>query len=152
MKGELVWQEGMKFQGTNYEHQILMDARSPIGTQTAMTPKELVLMGLAGCTAMDVVALLKKHRQPLSQFSVEIEMTPTEKVHPIVFSAVKLHFKCSGQVDPERLKESVHLSQTRFCGVSAMLSQTVPIQYIISLNDQVIGEGHADFKMSSDKS
>ena len=95
---------------------------------------------------MDVVALLKKHKQTIESFQIEADATPTEGVHPAVYSEIKLVFKLKGQLDASKVLESVALSQTKYCGVSAMVSKVVPILYTIELNGKNIGSGRADFK------
>lgn len=140
------WNEKMKFTAESDSHKVDMDAKSPIGTDTALTPKQLLLAGICGCTAMDVVALLKKYKQPLESFQIEADTTPTQGVYPEIFKNVRLVFKLKGQLDSKKVLEAVTLSQTKYCGVSAMVSKTVPISYTVELNGENIGEGHADFK------
>ena len=94
---------------------------------------------------MDVVALMKKYKQPLDSFDIDADVTASEGVHPAVFTQVHLLFKLTGQVDASKVLEAVHLSQTKFCGVSAMLSKAVPISYTVELNGKNIGEGQAAF-------
>lgn len=122
-----------------------MDTTSPIGTDVAPTPKQLLVAGLCGCTGMDVVALLKKYKQPLEAFQIEAEATPTEGGHPVVYKDIKLLFKLSGPLDAAKALEAVALSQSKYCGVSAMVSKAVPITYVVELNGQRIGDGKADF-------
>lgn len=145
MKAQLKWTERMKFEAATDGNSISMDAKAPLGMNSAMTPKELVAVGLAGCTAMDVIALLKKHKQIYKTFDVDIDVTMSNSGHPIVFSSVILDFKATGDIAPNVFLESVHLSQTKFCGVSAMLAKSLPIHYVVTLNDEKIGEGKADF-------
>lgn len=145
MKTAVVWKDGMEFYGHVNDHTVPMDANSPIGKGKAPTPKELVAMGLGGCTAMDVIALLKKHKQPPKTFSVDIEIQPSTGAHPIVFEKAVLSFVVEGTVEAEKLIEAVKLSQTKYCGVSAMLSQSFPIEYRIILNGSEVGTGTAKF-------
>jgi putative redox protein len=146
MKTTLKWDNGMVFDVASDSNHIQIDAKSPIGKGSAMTPKELVLAGLGGCTAMDVIALLKKHKQPFESFTVDVDVTPSEGKHPVVFLAGLVEFHVAGRVDKDILLESVRLSQTKFCGVSAMLSKAFPIKYKVRLNGEFIGEGMAEFK------
>lgn len=146
MKTSIVWKDGMEFYGRVDSHTILMDAKSPIGKGTAPTPKELVAMGLGGCTAMDVIALLKKHKQPPKSLSVDVEIQPSTGAHPIIFDKAVLNFLVEGDVTAEKLIEAVQLSQTKFCGVSAMLSKSFPIEYRIILNGAEISTGVANFE------
>lgn len=147
MKSVLIWTEGMKFEATADGRSVAMDAKPPIGSGSAQTPKELILAGLGGCTAMDVVALLKKHKQPLGSFEVEVEVETTKSGYPVLFTKGMIVFKVTGDIDPEILLESVRLSQTRYCGVSAMLSKAFAIEYSVILNDQEIGRGAANFEI-----
>jgi len=145
MKITTRWNEKMTFTASDGAHSAQMDTRSPVGSDSALTPKQLVVAGLAGCTAMDVVALLKKHQQPLESFEVDTEVEKSSGGFPEVFTSALLTFRLKGAIDPSRAIEAVSLSQTRYCGVSAMLSKAFPIRYRIELNGQRIGEGAAEF-------
>ena len=146
MKITCQWQENMKFVAKDSKNQIEMDAKKPFGNESAMTPKELLVAGLCGCTAMDVVGLLKKHKQTMDSFEIQADVTESDKGHPKVFDTITLNFQFKGNIDTTILLDSVKLSQTKFCGVSAMLSKAVKIQYKVSLNSEAIGEGKADFQ------
>lgn len=146
MRVQCTWKEKLQFQAEGDGHSIAMDAKSPVGNDSALTPKQLVLAGVCGCTAMDVASLLKKHKQPLEAMTVEAEAPTTSGTHPVVFKEVQLRFRFQGNLDPKVVLESIRLSQTKFCGVSAMLSKAVPIRYTAELNGQSIGEGQADFR------
>lgn len=139
------WQDNMKFVGADSEHQVQMDAKKPFGADSAMSPKELVVSGLCGCTAMDVVGLMKKHKQTIEEFEVLADVAMTEKGHPMVFTSIELLFNLKGAIEPAILLESIHQSQSKFCGVSAMLSKAVPISYRVKLNGEEIGNGTANF-------
>lgn len=145
MNISVVWKDRMEFNGVAGEHAVPMDAKSPVGKDSAPTPKELVVMGLGGCTAMDVIALLKKYKQPAQSFRVDLEVETSTGVQPAVFKKALLTFKVEGDVQAEKLNEAISLSQTKFCGVSAMLSQSFPIEYRVILNGQQIGQGFAKF-------
>lgn len=145
MKLQIKWTEGMKFQAQADANSTMMDAKSPIGTNTAMTPKELVGAGLAGCTAMDVIALLKKHKQAYTALNVDVDISTSTSGQPVIFTNAVLTFLAEGDIKPEILLEAVKLSQTKYCGVSAMLVKAFPIKYIVQLNGEKIGEGMAEF-------
>lgn len=139
------WHEKMNFSGESNGHKVEMDSRAPLGTDSALTPKQLLLAAICGCTGMDVVALMKKYKQSVDALSIEASADLTEGRHPAIFKSVHLVFKVAGAVDASRLKEAVELSQTKFCGVTAMVSKAVPIHYDIQLNGTIIGQGHAQF-------
>lgn len=146
MKTTIVWKDGMAFNGIAGAHSVLMDAKSPLGQERGPTPKELVAFGLGGCTAMDVIALLKKHKQPPQNFSVDIDIQTSMGGAPVVFDKAVLTFNVDGAVSAEKLTEAVELSQTKYCGVSAMLADSFPIEYRVVLNGQTISTGTAHFE------
>jgi putative redox protein len=139
------WIEKMHFAAEAGGLSVPMDAKPPIGSGVALTPKDLVLAGLCGCTGMDVVALLRKNKQSMEGMEISAEATPREGSHPMVFREVKLIFEVRGPVDRDVLLESVRLSQTKYCGVSAMLARAFPINYEVRLNSETIGTGSAEF-------
>jgi putative redox protein len=140
-----VWGEKMRFTAEIENHSVIMDTKAPIGEDTAMTPKQLLVAAICGCAGMDIVALLKKYKQPLSKFEIEAEAKVIEGVHPIVFKNVQLTFKLEGRLERVKVLEAVRLSQTKYCSVSAMLSKAFPINYEVLLNLESIGSGSAEF-------
>jgi putative redox protein len=147
MQTRTAWKEKMLFSGESEGNRVDLDAKTPIGSGGALTPKELVAIAISGCTAMDVVALLKKYKQPLESLDVIADVVMKENVHPIVFSDVSLTFTLAGNLDPAKVTEAIHLSQTKYCSVSAMLAKAVPIHYRVVLNGNEIGRGEASFEI-----
>ena len=82
MKVSLSWVEKMQFRATAGNHTVSVDAKRPIGDDQGILPKELLLAAMASCTAMDVAALLRKHKQVLKEFTVAVDATPSEGKHP----------------------------------------------------------------------
>jgi putative redox protein len=90
-------------------------------------PVELVLIGLAGCTAMDVVSILQRKRQPFTGLQVKVTAEQAEE-HPKVYTQIHLEFIVKGTgIDPRAVERSVNLSQTRYCSAAAMLRQAAEI-------------------------
>jgi len=145
MKLRSAWSEKMRFTAESENHSVNMDTQAPLGEDTAITPKQMLLAAVCGCSGMDIVALLKKSNQPLSKFEIEAEATLTEGSHPKVFKEMHLVFKIDGHLEKEKVLEAVMLSQTKYCSVSAMLSQAFPIDYEVKLNSENIGAGRAQF-------
>lgn len=145
MKSTLKWLEGMKFEAQADNNKVLMDAKSPIGKGSEMTPKELVVTGLGGCTVMDVIAYLKKFKQNFTSLEIDVNVESSQGVYPAVFTKAELEYRATGDIDPKILLEAAHLSQTKYCGVSAMLAKAFPISYKVVLNGQQIGTGEAKF-------
>ncbi len=145
MKLNLTWKEKLQFVATDGTHELMMDTKPPLGSDTAMTPKQLVVAGLAGCTGIDVAALMRKFRQPIEALEIETDVEKSSGGYPEVFTSALMTFRLRGELDPEKALEAVRLSQTRYCGVSAMLSKAFPIRYRVEVNGQIVGEGVAQF-------
>lgn len=140
-----VWSEKMRFNAEIENHSVIMDTKPPIGDDTAMSPKQLLVAAICGCAGMDIVALLKKYNQPLAKFEIDAETTVIDGEHPIVFKKVQLTFKLEGLLEREKVLDAIRLSQTKYCSVSAMLSKAFPINYEVLLNLESIGSGSAQF-------
>ena len=96
-------------------------------------PKSLLLSGLAGCSGIDIVEILKKQRVTFSDFSIDVEADTTEH-HPKVFKDIFVIYKI--RTDPsneERVKKAIDLSLDKYCGVSAMLKKNSAIHYKLQL-------------------
>lgn len=141
------WIQGLGFEVEVRNHFLFTDAQKEFGSKDrGPNPKEYVLSGLCGCTGMDVISLLKKFKINVIEFSVTADAELTQK-HPIVFSKILLTFKIKAlNADSQLAHKAVHDSMTKYCGVSAMLSKAVTINYKVLLNDQEIGAGQAQFE------
>lgn len=144
MKTSIAWKGGMKFTAAIDAHEFTMDANPPLGQASGPSPKQLLLAAISGCTGMDVAALLRKYRQAPTAIVVEADAELTSG-YPAIFREVKLRFVVTGAVDSAKLLESVTLSQTKYCGVTAMVAETVPVHYVVVLNGVEIGSGRASF-------
>ena len=113
---------------------INMDTDPPEGDSSAASPKEAMLAALAGCTAMDVAAILRKKRQRATSYEVAVSAESAEQ-HPKVFTTITVEHRVDGDVDPEALRRSIELSSTRYCPVNAMLSTSVTIEHWYRLTD-----------------
>ncbi len=145
MKANLSWIENMKFVCDNHGLSTIMDAEPAHGgTGTGPTPKEQVLNAMMGCTAMDVVAMLKKMRQELTEFKMEIEAEKTT-AHPIHFKTAVLVFHFMGNLDAEKVLKAVESSLSKYCGVNYMISKTCAISFKVFLNNNMIKQGPVKF-------
>ena len=111
-------------------HSVVMDGPPEVGGRNlGVRPMEMVLLGLGGCTAFDVVSILKKARQSISDCQVELQAERAETV-PKVFTKIHVHYIVKGQgLSDARVKQAVDLSAEKYCSVSAMLSQTATITH-----------------------
>lgn len=148
MKAEISYAGKSAFETTIRDHKFIMDTQVAAGGENrGPSPKELMLASIIGCTGMDVAAILKKHRVALDNLQIQAEAEP-RKEHPRVFTSININFKAVGAgVSIEILKDAVHQSLTKFCGVSAMVYKVSPIHYTINLNDHEVGRGTADFSI-----
>ncbi len=123
--------DGMTFSGiTDSGSWVMMDAAPESGGRGGATkPKELLLLGLGGCTAMDVVSILKKKRVDLKNFEVNIQTEMTEE-HPQVFTKFNIEYVFYGNnIKPQDVERAIELSQTKYCGVSAMYKSFAEITH-----------------------
>ena len=107
---------------------IAMDADPPEGEDSAAGPKEAILAALAGCTSMDVAAILRKKRQAVTAYEIAVSAESAAE-HPKVFTSITVEHRVTGACDPEALRRSIELSSTRYCPVSAMLSKALTIEH-----------------------
>jgi putative redox protein len=95
--------------------------------ETGPTPMRLLLVGLCGCTGMDVISIMKKKRQPFTGLQVKATAERAEE-HPKVYTQIHLEFVVTGEgVDPGAVERAIELSETRYCSALAMLAKTAEI-------------------------
>lgn len=110
---------GLRFAArTGSGHRLLMDGSEG---DAGPRPMELVLAALAACTAMDVISILRKKRQPVEDYEVHAEGIQRDE-HPAAFSELSVLHTVRGEVDPEAVRRAIELSATRYCAVGATLS------------------------------
>ena len=134
MRQDLVlnWKENMCFSSIMDGHEIVVDAAEEFGgTNKGPRPKKLLLLSLAGCTAMDVVSLLKKMRVEFSNFKIVIDADLSED-HPKRFNSITLIYivHCS-MVFKESIEKAVKLSEEKYCGVNAMFRSFATVEHEI---------------------
>ena len=123
-----VWKENMAFEANIDGFKITLDAEESVGGQDlGPRPKALTLVSLAGCTAMDVISILKKMRVNPEYFNVEVEGDLTEE-HPKYYHSIHIRYIFRGKDLPmAKLEKAIDLSQNRYCGVSVLLSKGAKI-------------------------
>lgn len=127
-----LWKENMAFEAEVNGHKIMLDAADAVGGENrGPRPKALLLVGLAGCTSMDVVSILKKMRVEPEYFNVEVEGELTDE-HPKYYHNIHIKYIFRGKDLPmAKLEKAINLSQDRYCGVSAMLNKSAKITHEI---------------------
>lgn len=142
MKARVKWIEGMSFAGESGSgHAIVLDgAPESGGRNLGIRPMELMLIGLAGCTAFDVVLILQRGRQPVSDCVVEVD-AERAPVDPKVFTRIHLKYTLSGRdLSPEKVERAIQLSKEKYCSASIMLGQVVEITHSWTVDPR---EAHA---------
>lgn len=98
-------------------------------------PMQLLLVGLATCSAINVVELLKKMRQPFSAFEVDVSGQRAETL-PRVWTDIELHYRIRGNVDERRFARAIWLSETKLCSAAAMLTHSATINHTFEIVDE----------------
>jgi putative redox protein len=119
----ITWSSGSRFSGeTGSGHRVTMDSEEG---GSAPRPSELPLVGLGGCTAMDVVDILRKKRQDVATYEVLVEAQQRE-THPKIFTTILVEHRLSGNpLEPAAVARAIELSATKYCTVTALLATGV---------------------------
>jgi putative redox protein len=124
----LSWTDKERYVGSaTSRHSIVMDTAQE---KTANSPIELVLLALCGCTASDVVGILRKKREPFTGLEVRASAERADG-YPAVFTSIHLTYVVRGVVSSKSMEDAVRLSKEKYCSVSAMLEKTARITYTI---------------------
>lgn len=129
------WKGKLAFTGSaGSEFEVPLDARKDVGgDENGFRPMQLIAVGLAGCTAMDVVSIMQKKRQNLTDFEVEVHADRAEE-HPKVFTRATIEYHLTGHgLDEAAVRRSIELSATRYCPGQAMLSQVFPMELVYKI-------------------
>ena len=130
MKATVQWKEKMTFLGTpDSGFPVQMDADSSFGgTNQGVRPMEMIALGLAGCTGMDVISILHKKRQQVSRFEIRVN-APRSAEHPKVFTRALITYIVTGShVEEAAVLRAIELSMTKYCPVQAMLAYAFPME------------------------
>ena len=131
MHATVKWIDGVSFVGeADSGHAVVMDGAADAGGRNiGFRPMELVLVGMGGCTAFDVVSILQKARQPVTDCRVELSAERADEV-PKVFTRIHMHFVVSGKgLKPAQVERAVKLSAEKYCSASLMLGKTATVTH-----------------------
>jgi putative redox protein len=128
IEASLNWSDQERFVGqASSRHAIVIDAGRE---KTANSPMELVLIALCGCTASDVIGILRKKREPFIGLEVHARGERATD-YPTVYTEIHLTYRVRGPVSRKAMEDAVNLSKDKYCSVSAMLAKTAKITYTI---------------------
>ena len=126
-----IWADGERYIGdASSRHAIVMDKKTK---KTASSPMELVLIALCGCTASDVVGILRKKREPFSRLEVTASGERATG-YPAVYTEISVVYRIAGKVSRKAVEDAVTLSKEKYCSVSAMLEKTAKITSKIEID------------------
>ncbi len=134
----LDWKNKMAFQGAADSgfHQSMDADESVGGENSAARPMEFIALGLAGCTGMDVISILRKKKQTVSKFQVKVHAEKADE-HPKVFTSAVIEYLVTGEnISDEAVLRAIQLSAEKYCPAQAMLSKAFPMKLIYKIFDE----------------
>lgn len=137
MKSKVVWKGGLSFTGSSDDGFLVpLDTNKALGGhEMGFKPLQLIAIGLVGCTGMDVISILLKKRQEVTDFEVEARIERAES-HPKVFEKIVLTYTVTGKnIDADAVNRAVELSETKYCPAQAMLEKSAEISHEIVINN-----------------
>ena len=126
------------FEAVNETGNIVSIDASPAigGAGLGARPMELLLMGLGSCSGIDIISILNKQRQNVSDCRVSIEAERESGKTANLFTKIHLHFDVSGEVEQEKLENAIHLSLDKYCSVVKILEKSAEINHSFSINGE----------------
>src|SRR5436305_14619338 len=133
IESNVIWTDNDRFIGqASSKHAVVVDAGKD---KTANSPMELVLIGLCGCTATDVVNILGEKREPFTSLEVHARAERAPEP-PTVYTQIHLTYRVGGKVSKKAVEDAVRLSEEKYCSVAAMLNKTAKITYGIEYSEK----------------
>jgi putative redox protein len=144
MDAKVLWRGGLGFTGSAAESGFEL----PLGAEPAVggagdgfRPMELIAVGLAGCTAMDVISIMTKKRQDVTAFEVRVE-APRAEEHPKVFTRAVIQYEFTGhEIKEAAVRRAIELSAERYCPAQAMLGRIMPIRLDYAIYEEGSAQG-----------
>ena len=140
MEAKVTWVEDKRFVGrASSGHAIVVDGSED---KLAASPMELVLIGMAGCTAYDVLEILRKKRQRVTYLAVSACAERAEQA-PRVFTDIVIEYQVRGfGVEPKAVESAINLSKDKYCSASILLGKTATIRTVYSIEEEVQADRH----------
>ena len=137
MKAKVKWVQDVMFLGESGSgHSVVMDgAPDAGGRNVGFRPMEMMLLGLAGCSAFDVVLILKRSREDITDCVVDVDGDRAD-TDPKVFTHVRMHYVVTGRnLDPKKVERAVKLSEEKYCSASAMFGKTATLTHTVEIRE-----------------
>ncbi len=139
MNAKAVWHEGLTFTGSaGSGFSVPMGASVPDGGKNdGSRPMELLLVGLAGCTGMDVVAMLRNKKQQVAGFEVAVD-ADRATTYPMIFTKIRVHYVITGQhLDRSVIEYAIEQASKKYCSAEAMLAEVAPFEHTYEVIEAV---------------
>ncbi len=132
--------EAVHFRASNEDGNIIDIDGSPTigGEDLGVRPMQLLLMGLAGCSSMDIISILKKQKQTITSYDVDVNAERDTENTPSLFVTILVSFRINGDIDEKKAVRATKLSMDKYCSVSKIMEKTANINYQLILNDKTI--------------
>ena len=137
MNAKAIWHEGLTFTGSaGSGFAVPMGASIPDGGKDdGFRPMELLLVGLAGCTGMDVIAILRNKKQQITGFEVFVD-ADRATIYPMIFTKIRINYVVTGhQLDSTIVSYAIEQASKKFCSAEAMLAEVAPVEHTFELNE-----------------
>ncbi len=138
MEAKVVWKRNLAFTGTADSGYVLdLDSKKEVGgDESGFRPTELIAIGVAGCTAMDVISILKKKRQEVTAFEVLVHAKRASD-HPRKFTDMTIEYVVTGKdIDPQAVERAVQLSEEKYCSSIATIRGNVNLDHKIVIREE----------------
>ena len=128
------------FSATSPEgHVVHLDTAAALGgSNQGVRPMQLLLMGLGGCSGIDIVNILRKQKQPLESLKILVDGRRQQNVEPALFEAIEVTFVLQGELDPAKVLRAADLSMQKYCSMAKTLEKTAEITYTVNINGETV--------------
>jgi putative redox protein len=143
MKARIKWVQDVTFVGESGSgHSVVMDGAPDAGGRNlGIRPMEMVLLGLGGCSAFDVMLILKRGREAVTDCVVDLDAERAE-TDPKIFTKIVMHYTVTGRsLDRKKVERAVQLSAEKYCSASAIIAKTAQITHTIDIVDSTLATG-----------
>lgn len=112
-----------------------LDAKAAIGGEgKGFRPMEMMLVGLGGCSGIDMVNVLTKQKEPLNDIKININATRKEEEMPPIFDVITIHFELTGDLSPAKVERALQMTFDKYCSVANILSRSATINFTYKIN------------------
>lgn len=138
MKIELKQKKDLLFEGSNEQGAKIDIGISEEVEHDVVRPMQMLLMAIAGCSSVDIITILKKQRQTIDDYRVEVNGHRIQDKIPAIFESIEVRYFFEGDIKPAKIKRAIELSLNTYCSVTKIIEQSATINYTTYLNNKII--------------